>query len=131
MFAGAVHACEDVRIHAKAGVDGKPAFVPGTQVNGAAQIALEHAGQNVGGLNRRIGKAEGADEDVRGSGGNDGERRHLVRAGDIFIGRSQQAVDNLIDGAIAAHGNDDIIIIPGKPPNDVFCMPGVMGEFDQ
>ena len=108
--AGPVHGGDDVGVDTEAGVDCEPVVLPNAEVYGAFEVVFEGVGECFGGVDGFGWKAEGADEDVGGAGGDDREGGDIGARGGCW---PQESVDNLVDGAVTADCDHHVVIRVG------------------
>ena len=79
--------------------------------------------EGAGGFHGVVGEPERAGEDIGGAAGDDGEAGKGVRIGAVV----QQAVDDLVDRAVAAEGHDQLYVFAlGGLPAEIPGVPAVL-----
>ena len=106
-------AADDLGVQAEAGAEGEPALVGATEADRAAPVLAQRVQQRAGRVDRGRRQAERAGEDVGVAARHDGERRQAL-ARPV----AQQPVDDLVDGAVAAEGDDDVEAVVGGLPGE-------------
>ena len=97
-----------VGVEAEAGVDGEVPVAGQPEPDPAGAAGAQRFEDGAGRVERVRRQPDCSDEDVGGPAGDDGQGRH-VRPRAV----GQQAVDDLVDGAVAAEGDDHVDAVPG------------------
>ena len=114
---------DHARVEAEAGAEGEPAgrhrLVLGArgargqpQADRALPALAQRVQQGAGRLHGVVGQPQGAGEDVGGAAGDHGEAGQAVRVGAVV----QQAVDDLVDRAVAAEGDHQVDVARSPRP---------------
>lgn len=133
-FALLLDPADDARVETEAGAEGEPALrdalVLGPrcargqpQADGALGAVAQRVQQGAGRLHDVIGQPQRAGEDIGGAAGDDGQPGMGVRIG----AACQQAVDDLVDRAVAAerHHQVDLPALGGLP-GEITGVPAVL-----
>jgi hypothetical protein len=108
----AVDLLDDAGVEAHAGGEGEVALAGYPEVHALGLEAVGHAEEVLGGVDHVVGDAECPAEDVGGAAGQG-------REGGVGAG---QAVGGLVDGAVAAEGDDHVVALFGRLPRELGCV---------
>ena len=122
------HGGNDFRIDADTGIDDEASLCCMSNANSAAGSGAQQACDVPRGIYGVAGNAQRTCQDVGAAGGNcrDGRQFSGRQCGE-WVG-AHEPIDNLVNGSVAAEGNNDVVIANRYSRDHFLSMAGVSSE---